>query len=1009
MTLQVAVDTVWLATATFLVLLMQAGFLLLEGGRVRAKNSINVAQKNLSDLVVSWVGFFVVGFFVMFGSSVPVSTGEAPPGSLQFLYQLGFCATAASIVSGAVAERMSYRAYLLMAALISIVVYPLVGRSVWGDQYITEHTAWLADLGFVDFAGSTVVHCVGAWAGLVAIIKIGPRIGRFDEQGKPVSMPANNTVISMAGVLLLLLGWLGFNGGSTSPGDPLLSIILLNTMTAACFGALAGMAVGARLDHGIFNPGRICNGLLGGLVACTASVHLMSNVDAMAVGLAGGAVANWGADWLSHKLKLDDPVDVVASHGFAGLLGTLAVAFVAPAAALPAGSVAAQFAVQLFGATVVFGFVCGVTWLGLTLANRWVPLRVTAEEEKIGLNYTEHGEAIGTDRLQLALEQRIQDATGFAGQIEVASNDEHSELAHAMNVLLDKHEHARQTINQSEQRFKQFAQTASDWLWETDNQLMISYISAAASDLPDLASMGRGCHLFEFFQISETDEAQCRQFIRNTSPLPMFEARITAADDLLVEIRGVPFFDAGQELIGYRGTISDISPRKAAENRALYLAQHDELTGLPNRRALEEQLAEAMESCARSGLMMAAVCLDLDGFKKVNDSYGHSAGDELLRQVSARITEQLRPQDRAFRTGGDEFVVLLNGLHADSAITESTQICERVIESLSVEFDLDITTSRIGASAGLALHPLHTSHSDNLAHLGDLALYVAKTNGKGCVVVFEEQMDLDYKHQHQLEVDLRKALEQDQLFLMYQPLVDTASEKIIGFEALIRWQHPERGLVAPDQFISIAEQLDLMFDIGAFVLKTACQFAVQWEGDVAPRIAVNVSPTQLKSPDFVPLVQSTLMQTGLNPARLELEITEDVLVHNFTEVRESLLTLRALGVSVAVDDFGSGRTSLRYLNQFPVSKLKIDRAFVRHLGNDSKAAQITQSIVMLAQRLGVTVIAEGVEEQQHLEMLRHWHCDQVQGYLFSKPVAADEVLQMLSNDADRQSSMRKTG
>jgi Amt family ammonium transporter len=163
MTLQVAVDTVWLATATFLVLLMQAGFLLLEGGRVRAKNSINVAQKNLSDLVVSWVGFFVVGFFVMFGSSVPVSTGEAPPGSLQFLYQLGFCATAASIVSGAVAERMSYRAYLLMAALISIVVYPLVGRSVWGDQYITEHTAWLADLGFVDFAGSTVVHCVGAW------------------------------------------------------------------------------------------------------------------------------------------------------------------------------------------------------------------------------------------------------------------------------------------------------------------------------------------------------------------------------------------------------------------------------------------------------------------------------------------------------------------------------------------------------------------------------------------------------------------------------------------------------------------------------------------------------------------------------------------------------------------------------------------------------------------------------------------------------------------------------
>jgi Amt family ammonium transporter len=996
MSVQIAIDTVWLTTATFLVLMMQAGFLLLEGGRVRAKNSINVAQKNLSDLVVSWAGFFIIGFAVMFGTGVPDANGEAPPGALQFLYQLGFCATAASIVSGAIAERMSYRGYLVMAAVISILVYPLVGRAVWGDMFIAEHTAWLADLGFVDFAGSTVVHCVGAWAGLVGILLIGARHGRYDEDGKLISMPANNTVISMVGVLLLLLGWLGFNGGSTSPGDPVLASILLNTMTAACFGALAGMAIGVRLDNGVFNPSRICNGLLGGLVACTASVNLMSTADAMWVGLAGGGVATAGAEWLARKLKIDDPVDVVATHGFAGLLGTLMVAFVAPVEALPTGSVIAQFGVQLLGATAVFVFVSSVTWLSLKIASRWIPLRVTEQEEKLGLNYTEHGEAVGAGRLQMALESRIQDATGFAGHIDVASNDEHSELAQAMNQLLDKHEKARLTINQSEQRFKQFAQTASDWLWETDSRMVFTYISECTGDLPDLHSLSRNQSLFDFFAIDEADENEIRLCLHHCAPLPMFESRVDSADNLLVEVRGVPFFDESGDLLGYRGTVSDISPRKAAENRALYLATHDELTGLPNRRALDEQLDEALESCDRSGLALVVAGIDLDGFKKVNDSYGHSAGDELLREVASRIESELRPQDRAFRTGGDEFVVLLTGLHEDTALAESHTLGNRLIESVSKDYVLQSATTRIGASIGLAAHPLHNEKSTDLARLADLALYAAKSQGKGRVITFDPQMDLDYQRQHELEVDLRQALARDQFFLLYQPLIDTATEQVIGFEALIRWQHPERGLIPPDQFIGLAEQLDLMDDIGAYVLRTACEFAAQWmPTSTAPRIAVNVSPTQLKSAGFVPLVRQTLADTGLDPDRLELEITEDVLVHNFSEMRETLLQVRAMGVSVAVDDFGSGRTSLRYLNQFPVSKLKIDRAFVRHLGNDGKAAQITQSIVNLAQRLGVTVIAEGVEEQQHLEMLRQWQCDQVQGYLFSKPVSADNVLEML--------------
>ncbi len=998
-------DTLWLTLATFLVLLMQAGFLLLEGGRVRSKNSINVAQKNASDLAVSWACFTAFGFFIMFGAFAPLTDArqaiDQTPSPMQFIYQLAFCAAAASIISGAVAERMSFRAYLALTVAVSGFIYPFVGRLIWGDMFNSQVTSWLYDHGFRDFAGSTVVHGVGGWAGLTAIIMLGARTGRFDKSGKPNALPSHNSVLSLVGVLLLLFCWLGFNGGNLSPSDPFLQRVLLNTLTAAAFGSLFGMAVGAWLDKGIFNPSRICNGLLGSLVATTAAIQTMSTIEAMFVGALGGMVATVAGDILLHKFKLDDPVDVVATHGVAGAFGTLAVAFVGPVSALPAGSRLIQFGIQLGGVLTIFAFVTLSTWLTLTLVGRFINIRVSVQDEKIGLNYSEHGESIGTARLQQALDSKTVGSLNSGYPLDVASNDEHSDLAASMNKLLQKYEHRQQEIKLSEKRFHHFAQTASNWLWETDENLQLVYFCASTIN-EDTSIHVMGSNILDILKITEIDDIQIRRNFEARKPTGVFEARmqLTEQTEILVESRAVPYYSLNGDFEGYRGTITDITPRKAAENRAVFLSMHDDLTGLLNRRALNNQLPGILSAAEQAGLTAVVAGVDLDGFKAVNDNYGHNAGDTLLKTVARRLERVNRPGDVIFRTGGDEFVIVLTSFDPATAQQQAEAICNRIIEEVSQPHDVDTQTVKISASIGIALHPTHSSDVKNLTRLADLALYAAKAEGKSRVVTFDPSMDAEAQRKHALEVDLRKALDENQFYLMYQPLVHTHSEKLKGFEALIRWNHPVHGNIPPTDFIYLAEQLDLMHEIGEFVLREACSFAVNWtcKTDLAPSIAVNVSPAQLRGGDFINLLQQVLKQTGLAPARLELEITEDVLVSDFESVSNVLQQIRDLGVSIAVDDFGSGQTSLRYLNDLPISKIKIDRSFVRYMAADSKAADITKSIVELGRKLGVAVLAEGVEENDQLELLRGWDCDQVQGYLFSKPILSEAVNDLIEQE-----------
>lgn len=1003
------IDNLWLLTAAFLVLLMQIGFLLLEGGRVRSKNSINVAQKNVSDLLVAWIAYFLFGFYLMYGVAMPVS-GEGSPSPLHFLFQLGFCATAASIVSGGVAERMKFLPYLFLAIVIGGLLYPLVGRLAWGDTFVAAPGTWLSDIGFIDFSGASVVHGVGGWAALVAILMIGPRCDRFDDDGKPRIMAGHSSIMSLQGALLLTFGWMGFNAGSVSVADPKFAEIIVNTFSSAAFGAAGGILIGVWLDKGIFNPARTINGLLGGLVGSTGAIHVMHAYESMLVGFLAGALATYASHYLLTRWKLDDPVDVVSTHAVAGLFGTLIYAFVAPAHLLVSGSRIIQFGIQLFGAGVIFLLVVSVTYGSLKLLSRFTSLRVTEEEELLGLNISEHGESIGTDRLHKALYEKVNTVSGFAAPLNVDSSDENSDIANLVNTLVSKQEEARVAIEESERKFQQFANTASDWLWESGPDLELSSLSVSGDVKANEQMLLQGQkNLLELVEVSESDSGRIRRSVREGEMFGPLEGNFTTAKGQLsvVEIRGTVNKDVDGNIVGYRGTLSDISVRKMAEDRAVFLSMHDELTGLFNRRALQYSLLEVLESARKSVSRVAVVGIDLDGFKAVNDSYGHSAGDDLLVSVSKRIESLLASTSTLYRTGGDEFVLVIEDLHTSALVSEVNSVVETVFDEIKSPHLMNDKSVQISSSMGIAIYPDDALEPVDLQRRADLAMYAAKNRGKSQVLWFEPSLDNDMDHRYKLETELKRAIENGELYLLYQPLVDTETQKLKSFEALARWRHPERGEISPVDFIGLIEKHNLMDLLGGYVLDLACEFASSWSvnsGEELPRISVNISPSQIRSKQFGAIVLQALEKHSLDPCMLELEITEESLIENHEDVMVIIEELQSHGISFSIDDFGTGQTSLRYLSNFPVKSMKIDRSFVQNIGKNDRATEITKSMITMGTRLGYSVVAEGVEDLQQLEMLRSWGCPVVQGFYFSKPVSDQDALELLSRDASEDNA-----
>jgi len=459
---------------------------------------------------------------------------------------------------------------------------------------------------------------------------------------------------------------------------------------------------------------------------------------------------------------------------------------------------------------------------------------------------------------------------------------------------------------------------------------------------------------------------------------------------------------------GWVATFEDITDRRSAEAHIRHMAHHDALTGLPNRALFTERLDSTLARprgdirledhrpvSATEDWLVAVLFLDLDHFKDVNDTLGHAAGDTLLRLVAGRMGQCLRAGDTLARFGGDEFAVLL-----DEKMTTAQQVAEvahRVIDAVSPPYMLDGHEAVVGVSVGITL----CARSDEdaqpalLLRQADMALYQAKTNKRGTCCFFEPRMHAALHRRKEMERDLRRALAEGGLEVHFQPMVAVGPPRIVGAEALARWRHPEYGMVSPAEFIPLAESAGLIGELGAWVLRTACAHAVRWDWLC---LSVNLSPEQVRRPGLVELVTAVLAETGLPPSRLELEITEGVLLHETGTTLVTLTRLRALGVGIALDDFGTGYSSLSYLRRFPFTKIKIDRSFGASMTTDAGTAAIVQAVVTLGRSLPMRVIAEGIETEPQFDLLRTMGCDEAQGYLLGHPCPAEAFERLVAFD-----------
>jgi diguanylate cyclase (GGDEF)-like protein len=451
----------------------------------------------------------------------------------------------------------------------------------------------------------------------------------------------------------------------------------------------------------------------------------------------------------------------------------------------------------------------------------------------------------------------------------------------------------------------------------------------------------------------------------------------------------------GTLIVRARQLVQNIEQRKRAEDRIRHLAYHDALTDLPNRAQLEDHLAKALAQARRKGCMLALLYLDLDRFKHVNDAVGHSLGDHVLQSVAERLTSIVRGADTVARVGGDEFTILLPEI---SCAQDAVDVAERILTDLRQPVMVDHREFHATTSMGIAFYPDDAEEADTLLRNADIAMYRAKEKGRDNHQLYTAAMNARIAERFAVENDLRRALERQEFVVYYQPQVDISSQQIVGVEALVRWQHPSRGLMLPADFIPVAEESGLIVPLGEWVLRTACAQVKAWQeaGLPAIRLAVNLSGRQFQQRDLAEMVDRALKETSLEPRYLQLEITETVVMHDMDFTIATLGNLKAMGVQIAIDDFGCGHSSLNYLKRLPIDHVKIDRSFVRDLATDPSDAAIVGSVVAMTHELNLKVVAEGVETEEQLAFLKDRRCDVVQGFLFSKPMPTDVVETMIA-------------
>ncbi len=533
---------------------------------------------------------------------------------------------------------------------------------------------------------------------------------------------------------------------------------------------------------------------------------------------------------------------------------------------------------------------------------------------------------------------------------------------------------------------------AGEWVWETDAVNHVRRVSGAVAGTP--AAVLEGAWLPAVLRGGALNEGPVLAAIAARAPFRNQVVEVRAGDrPHWWRLTGKPVHDADGTFVGYRGLGADITAAREAEARIAYLANYDSWTDLANRATFQVHAADQCRAAAAEGRCGALLYLDLDGFKSVNDTFGHAAGDAVLKEVARRLTAVAPPEATVARLGGDEFAIWI----VTAVPARAEALADALIAAITAPYDIEGSPVEIGASVGIALTPRHGTDPDELLVRADLALYRAKAEGKGQWRLFVEAYELSLVERRKLETDLKLALARQEFELHYQPLVDLVSGEVVCFEALIRWHSPARGLVSPADFIPAAEGSGLISAIGRWALLSACKHAASWPGAVseAPHVAVNISPRHFRSPDFPGEVRLALQLSGLKPHRLEVEVTEGVFLDTSATAIDNLHALRKFGVRIALDDFGTGYSSLSYLIDFPVDKIKIDRSFVRHLDRKANRA-VVDAILALARRLSIRVTAEGVETAEQALALKLRRCDDIQGYLLGRPQPAEAVEAMLT-------------
>jgi Amt family ammonium transporter len=1115
-----SLDLLWIVLCAALVFVMQAGFLCLESGLTRNKNSINVAAKNVADFAVAALLFWLVGFGLMFGptwsgwigSGLFGAFDQLPPDArlmVFLLFQVMFCATATTIVAGAVAERMRFGAYLAVSALVSALIYPVFGHWAWAGAWGLSEPGWLASLGFVDFAGSTVVHSVGGWVSLVAVMLTGPREGRFRAGEPPRVIPAGNLPVAMLGVLLLAFGWLGFNGGSTLAFDQRVPGVLVHTTLAAAAGCVAGLAIG-RLWHGYYEILYAINGMIAGLVAITAGAHAVSAPAAILIGALGAVVMAWSSAALL-KWRIDDAVGAIPAHLAAGAWGTLAVGLFGDPQLLGTGlGRLEQIGVQVLG-IVVCGLWCtGAAWLVMRTWQRAFSLRVDAEAEQMGLNVAEHGAR--TELIDLLDAMENQRKSGDLRQrVPVEPYTEVGQIAGAYNRVIA-------ALDESSSRTLAILRDMRDGVLTYTRDGVITSLNPGAAKLLGLAADGpvagllpqvlqrAGCarapemeRLREpgarlelrmarqgaerrFYELTvsatETDDgARFTGTLRDTTERKQVEAQLQRERDiaqvtlasigngvittdeagnvqymnamaatltgwspsdvkgqpvsLIYQLRdentgqalpnpvrevlhrgqavprrghavlrqreggSVPVHDTAAPirsrdgfLIGAVLVFHDVTVTLNLARELTHQAAHDALTGALNRREFERRLSELLKQASAPGQDPVVCYLDLDQFKVVNDTCGHVAGDELLRQVTQLIRGLLRAGDTLARLGGDEFGLILQAC----PLHRAEQVAERIREAIAdFRFAWEGKSFSIGVSIGIVPAELVGHDLNALLAAADAACYAAKEAGRNRVHVYQpnDSEVLEQRGQRQWVARLQAALDEDRLRLYVQPVV-CLNEDAPGLphhEILVRLEE-DGQTIPPGAFLPAAERYGLMPRIDQWVVDNT----LAWLGDrlrehgrIDGVYAVNLSGASLSDERFREALRATLERLRLPPGVLCLEITETAAVANLSKVVHFIEEVKALGCLFSLDDFGSGLSSFAYLKNLPVDFLKIDGSFVKDIADDPMDLAMVQAINAVGHVMGLKTIAEYVASEAILKRLREIGVDYGQGFYLGKP------------------------